>query len=64
MKRRYLYLVLFSVPIVLASAIVAFAVFGAAAGIVWLFLAGDTPGRPVPTPSSEPCSCWPWQLRR
>ena len=47
MKRRYLYLLLFSVPIVLASAVVAFAVFGAAAGIVWLFLAGDTPWPPA-----------------
>jgi len=46
-KRRYLYLLLFSVPIVLASAVVAFAVFGAAAGIVWLFLAGDTPWPPA-----------------
>ena len=43
MKRRYLYLLLFSVPIVLGAAVVAFAVFGAAAGILWLFLAGDTP---------------------
>ena len=47
MKRRYLYLLLFSVPMVLASAVVAFAVFGAAAGILWLFLAGDTPWSPV-----------------
>jgi len=46
-KRRYLYLLLFSVPMVLASAVVAFAVFGAAAGILWLFLAGDTPWSPV-----------------
>ena len=47
MKRRYLYLLLFSVPIVLASAVVAFAVFGAAAGILWLLLAGDTPWPPA-----------------
>jgi len=46
-KRRYLYVLLFSVPIVLASAIVAFAVFGAAAGILWLFLAGDNPWPPA-----------------
>jgi len=46
-KRRYLYLLFFSVPIVLASAIVAFAVFGAAAGILWLFLAGDNPWPPA-----------------
>ena len=47
MQRRYLYLLLFSVPIVLASAVVAFAVFGAAAGILWLLLAGDTPWPPA-----------------
>ena len=43
MKRRYLYVVLFSVPIVLASAVLAVAVFGAAAGVLWLFVAGDSP---------------------
>jgi hypothetical protein len=42
-KRRYLYLLLFSVPIVLAAAVLAFAVFGAAAGVLWLFVAGDNP---------------------
>ena len=47
MKKRYLYLLLYSVPIVLASAVVAFAVFGAAAGILWLFLAGDNPWPPA-----------------
>lgn len=44
MKRRYLYLLLFSVPIVpivLAAIVAAFAVFGATAGLVWLFVAGD-----------------------
>jgi hypothetical protein len=42
-KRRYLYVLLFSVPIVLAAAVFALAVFGAAAGVFWLFVAGDTP---------------------
>jgi uncharacterized membrane protein YhaH (DUF805 family) len=42
-KRRYLYVVLFSVPIVLGAAVLAFAVFGAAAGVLWLFVAGDNP---------------------
>ena len=43
LKRRYLYVVLFSVPIVLASAVIALAVFGAAAGVLWLVVAGDNP---------------------
>jgi len=43
LKRRYLYVLLFSVPIVLASAVISFAVFGAAAGVLWLFVAGDSP---------------------
>ena len=43
LKRRYLYVLLFSVPIVLASAVLALAVFGAAAGVLWLFVAGDNP---------------------
>ncbi len=43
MKRRYLYVLLFSVPILLASIVFAFAVFGAVAGALWLFLAGDNP---------------------
>ncbi len=43
MKRRYLYVLLFGVPILLASAVIAFTVFGAAAGAFWLFVAGDSP---------------------
>jgi hypothetical protein len=43
MKRRHLYVLLFAPPILLASGIVAFAVFGASAGAVWLFVAGDNP---------------------
>lgn len=41
LKKRYLHVLLFSVPILLASTIVASAVFAAAAGLVWLFVAGD-----------------------
>ena len=43
MKRRYLYVLLFSVPIVLASAAISLAVFGAGAGLLWLFAFGDGP---------------------
>lgn len=41
MKKRYLYVLLFGVPIVLASTIGAFMMFRAAAGFIWLFVAGD-----------------------
>lgn len=41
MKKRYLYVLVFGAPILLASTIAAFAVFGAAAGFIWLFVAGD-----------------------
>jgi hypothetical protein len=40
-KKRFLYVLLFSVPILLASTVAAFVVFGAAAGFMWLFVAGD-----------------------
>jgi len=43
MKRRYLFLLWYGVPILLAAAVISFAVFGAAAGIAWLYLAGDNP---------------------
>lgn len=43
MKRRYLYLLLFGVPILFAATVIAFALFGAAAGVLWLFVAGDNP---------------------
>ena len=41
MRKRYLYVLLFAVPILLASTVVAFVVFGGAAGFMWLFVAGD-----------------------
>ena len=43
MKKRAQYVLLFSIPILLASTVVAFVVFGAAAGFMWLFVAGDEP---------------------
>jgi hypothetical protein len=43
MKRRYLYVLLFALPALLASAAVALALFGAVAGALWLFVFGDKP---------------------
>jgi len=43
MKRRYQYVLLFCVPALLASLIVAVLLFGAAAGALWLFVFGDSP---------------------
>lgn len=43
MKRRYVYLLLFGPSALLASAMGAVTVFGAAAGVAWLFLFGDDP---------------------
>jgi len=43
MKRRYLYVLLFGVPALLASIIISFLLFGAAVGILWIFVLGDNP---------------------
>lgn len=43
MKRRFLYLLLFGLPALLASFIAAMLLFGAAAGLLWLFVLGDNP---------------------
>ena len=43
MKRRYLYVLLFGAPALLASSIVSVLVFAAAAGVLWLFVFGDNP---------------------
>lgn len=43
MKRRYIYLLLFGLPGLFVSAIISLAVFGAAAGVLWLFVYGDSP---------------------
>ncbi len=43
LKRRYVYVLLFSVPIALTSGVLALAAFGVAAGALWLFVFGDNP---------------------
>jgi len=43
MPRGLLYLLLFALPALLVSGIAAFALFGAAAGAMWLFAFGDNP---------------------
>jgi len=47
MRKRSLYVLLFAVPIVLAATLAAFVVFGAAAGVIWLYIAGDSAWPPV-----------------
>lgn len=42
MKQRYLYVLLFSVPALLAAALIALFLFGVAAGALWIFVYGDT----------------------
>src|SRR5688572_23537271 len=41
MRRRHLYVLLFSVPGLCAALLAGLAVFGAAAGVLWLFVYGD-----------------------
>jgi len=43
MKRRYLYVLLFGVPALLASVIISVLLFAAAAGVLWIFVFGDNP---------------------
>ncbi|MHB8881194.1 MAG: hypothetical protein ACYC69_06745 [Thermodesulfovibrionales bacterium] len=43
MKRRYVYAALFGLPALLASLIISILLFGAAAGILWIFIYGDNP---------------------
>jgi hypothetical protein len=43
MKKRYLYVLLFGVPGFFLSLIIAFTLFGMAAGFLWLFVFGDNP---------------------
>ena len=50
MRRRHLYVLMFSVPGLLAALFVAFAAFGAAAGMLWLFVYGDETWPPVAEP--------------
>lgn len=42
MKKRYLYLLLFAIPALLAAAIVSSLLLGAVAGALWLFVFGDS----------------------
>lgn len=43
MKHRYLYLLLFSVPALIASLLAGFVALAGAAGMLWLFVYGDDP---------------------
>jgi len=43
MKKRYLYILLFSVPALLVAVIISTLLFGAAAGLLWIFVFGDNP---------------------
>ena len=43
MKKRYIYSVLFGIPGLIVSGIIALMVFGATAGILWIFVYGDNP---------------------
>ena len=43
LKRRYLYVLLFGLPALLASIVISFLLLGAAAGILWIFVFGDNP---------------------
>jgi len=43
MKQRHLYLLLFAAPALLAALVAGMALFGAAAGMLWLFVYGDDP---------------------
>ena len=43
MKKRYLYSLLFGIPGFFVAVIISFVVFGAAAGMLWLYFFGDNP---------------------
>ncbi|HSA99037.1 MAG TPA: hypothetical protein VLE49_00190 [Anaerolineales bacterium] len=43
MKKRYLYALLFGIPGFFVAGIIALFIFGAATGILWLFVFGDNP---------------------
>ena len=43
MKRRYVYVLLFGLPALLAALVVSLLLFGAAAGALWIFVLGDNP---------------------
>jgi hypothetical protein len=43
MKKRYLYVLLFGIPGLFVAGIISILLFGAFAGILWLYVFGDTP---------------------
>lgn len=43
MKKRYIYSLLFGIPGLFVAGIISISAFGAFAGILWLFVFGDTP---------------------
>ena len=43
MKRRYIYTLLFGVPGLLLAGLLTLVIFGAAMGVLWLFVFGDNP---------------------
>ena len=43
MKKRYLYSILYGAPGFFVSLIIAFIIFGAAAGFLWIYAYGDNP---------------------
>ena len=47
MKKRYLYYLLFGIPGFGVALIIAFMVFGAASGVLWLYAFGDEPWPPA-----------------
>ncbi|MGB5473945.1 MAG: hypothetical protein WBQ78_10760 [Gammaproteobacteria bacterium] len=46
MKKRYLYSILFGIPGLAASLLITFAIFGALAGFMWIYVYGDNPWPP------------------
>lgn len=47
MKKRYLYSILFGIPGFFVSGLISLAFFGAAAGVLWIFVFGDDPWPPI-----------------
>jgi hypothetical protein len=45
-KKRYLYILLFGVPGLLVSLVISVFLFGATAGVLWIFVFGDNPWPP------------------
>ena len=43
MKKRYLYSLLFGIPGFIISVVISFIIFGALAGVLWIYIFGDNP---------------------